>query len=59
MACESEVTSFIVIKGIIRGKKLFGCLTASVDCNDMCYMPKHQEIAKFSRIFDDSSPQKV
>jgi hypothetical protein len=30
-----------------------------VNCNDMCYISNHQKIAEFSRIFDDSSPQKV
>ena len=34
-------------------------LTQTVDCNNMCYMSKPSENAKFSRIFDDSSLQKV
>jgi hypothetical protein len=34
-------------------------LTPAVDCNNMCYVFKSSEIAKFSRIFDDSSLQKV
>jgi len=34
-------------------------VTQAVDCNNICYMPKHQEIAKFSRIFDVSGQQKV
>jgi hypothetical protein len=34
-------------------------LTACVDCNNMCYMFKPSEIAKFSRIFDDFLPEKV
>jgi hypothetical protein len=36
-----------------------GGLTAGVDCNNICYMLKPSEIAKFSRIFDDSSMQWV
>jgi len=32
---------------------------AGVDCNNMCYMSKLSENAKFSRVFDDSSLQKV
>ena len=35
------------------------CSTAGVDCNNMCYMFKPSKIAKFSRIFDDSSLQRV
>jgi hypothetical protein len=31
----------------------------TVDCNNIRYMPRHQEIAKFSRIFDVPGPQKV
>jgi hypothetical protein len=34
-------------------------LAIIVDCNNMCYMFKPSEIAKFSRIFDDSSLKKV
>jgi len=34
-------------------------VTQAVDCNNMCYMSKSSENAKFSRIFDDSSLQKV
>ena len=34
-------------------------IMTGVDCNNMCYMSKPSENAKFSRIFDDSSPQKV
>ena len=34
-------------------------LMPAVDCNSMCYMSKSSEIAKFSRVFDDSSLQKV
>jgi len=30
-----------------------------VNCNNMCYTFKSAEIAKFSRLFDDSSLQKV
>jgi hypothetical protein len=34
-------------------------LTRAVDCNNMCYMFKPSKIAKFSRIFDDSSLKRV
>jgi hypothetical protein len=34
-------------------------VTPTVDCNNMGYMFKPSEIAKFSRIFDDSSLKRV
>src|SRR5687767_10564628 len=40
------------------GKNTFGDaarrVTQAVDCNNMCYMSKLSENAKFSRVFDDS-----
>jgi hypothetical protein len=34
-------------------------VTQTVNCNNMCYMSKSSENVKFSRVFDDSSSQKV
>jgi hypothetical protein len=39
--------------------EIWKCPTTCVNCNNMCYMSKSSENAKFSRVFDDSSSQKV
>ena len=35
------------------------CIALGVDCNNMCYMFRPSEIAKVSRLFDDSSLKRV